>query len=148
MPPRKIKVETPGEPDAPDQSAPDQAATEQPQDPAPFAESLAADMRAGTAQFVSPAPAAGQPTEAQLKEALLQEQVAATADLVGSRQALDWSHLTQPALMQQAVKPDPDAKLPDANSIDPSQIPFRQSILTRQGWLLSTAPDPNDRRRY
>lgn len=135
---RKLKVETPGEPTAPDSAAPEQAsgtapaaAVQAPVVPAPSPEAIAA--------------AAGSPAaENQAKETQLVQQLETTKHLVGGEAALDWAHLTQPAAIELKTK-NADADLPNAADFDPFKIPFGQKVLTRQGWLLSTAPDPRTR---
>lgn len=37
--------------------------------------------------------------------------------------------------------------LVDASEVDPSQIPFGQQVMTRQGWVVSTAEDPKRQQR-
>src|SRR5262249_9546575 len=82
--------------------------------------------------------------ERAAKDAALMDRVEQTKDLVGSTQALDWSHLTQQASIELKTK-NADADLPNAADFDPYKIPFGGKVLTRQGWLLSTAPDPRAR---
>lgn len=142
---RKIKVETPGEPTAPESTAEQAAAS------APDAAALAAPAQTPIVAAPSPeevvAAAAGPPpptVEAQAKESALNAQLEKTKQLVGSGAALDWSHLTQPATIELKTK-NADAELPNAADFDPFNIPFGQRVLTRQGWLLSAAPDPRAR---
>lgn len=75
------------------------------------------------------------PSEDQARTHALEAQVEATKDLVGSDQALDWSHLTTPHLILQKINHNPDADLPHPDEIDWSKIKGDR-VLTRQGWLL------------
>ena len=40
-----------------------------------------------------------------------------------------------------------EAQLPPADSIDAAAIPYGGKILTAQGWVVSSQPDPIARRR-
>jgi hypothetical protein len=123
-------IEVPGEPAAPDQET---------NDPSTAADPPAADL---------PAPDAPQApaTPEQAKEQLLAQQVEATKGLVGSDKALDWSHLTMPAALAAKVNPNAtDESLPRSEDIDASKIPYGRSVLTREGWLMSSQPDPRVR---
>jgi hypothetical protein len=57
--------------------------------------------------------------------------MAATAKLVGSKDALDWSNLNSGLPAAQAT-PNPDAGLPDF--ADPKTI--SRSVLTKAGWVV------------
>jgi hypothetical protein len=136
---RKIKVETPGEPASPEAAA-DPAAPAVPAAAPPDVSALAPPPSPDAVVAAASSPAA----ENQAKEARLTEQLETTKQLVGAGAALDWSHLTQPSVIELKTK-NADADLPNAAEFDPFKIPFGQKILTRQGWLLSTAPDPRAR---
>ena len=74
-----------------------------------------------------------------VQEATLQRDLQATARLVGSSEALDWSQLNN-GLTPAAGRKDPDAGLPE--SADPETI--TAPVLTRSGWVLP-ANDPRAR---
>lgn len=60
---------------------------------------------------------------------------------------LDWSHLNgYQAMNADTPKDDPTANLPDMADVDPSTIPYARQVLTKQGWVVSTALDPNSAR--
>jgi len=123
---RNVKVETPGAPSAPDTDGTPQLPPETPV----------------SAAQVSASPEA---QEKAAKDAELAKQVEATRSLVGNTAALDWSHLNSPATLAPKLA-NAEADLPNDADVDPFKIPFGQKVLTRQGWVLSTVPDPRDRR--
>jgi hypothetical protein len=84
-------------------------------------------------------PAPDTPASVAAKEASLREQLEATAGLIGSPAALDWSHLNGASAVQAGYKPE-GPNLPDQLDVDPDTI--GEPVLTRQGWVLPT----NDRR--
>lgn len=146
---RTHKIEQPGEPEAaPAESTPEAATapaiddTSQPEAAAVSEVAVAESPAAAPA----PAPAAVAPAIANsvtadaAKTDELNRQVAATAHLVGSDKALDWSHLSNPARLIAVVgvnKPDgdPNAHLPSVESINWANVQG-DKILTKQGWLL------------
>ena len=121
---RNVKIETPGEATV---------------DQVPEAVEAVSDMSdANRAEVVLPQPQVEAENGASTKltpaqEATLQANLAATAQLVGSDQALDWSSLNGGVLLAEARK-DPDAGLPEY--ADPDQI--KVATLTRAGWVLPT----------
>lgn len=139
---RKITLETPGEPAAPESTA-EQGATAAPDAASASAPAQAPIGAAPSTEDVAAA-AGSAAVENQAKEAKLSADLEATKKLVGAAGALDWSHLTQPAVIELKTKNN-DADLPNAAEFDPYKIPFGQKVLTRQGWLLSTQPDPRVR---
>jgi hypothetical protein len=84
-------------------------------------------------------PANPEPVTDAEKKRELDRQVALVAkDLrEGSKGALDWSHLTNPAALQSQVNTyvDPDKDLPHPDDVDWSKVKG-DKILTKQGWLL------------
>lgn len=140
---RKIKLETPGEPAAPESTAEQGASAAPAAAPAAAAPAAASIGTAPSPDDIAAA-AGSAAVENQAKEAKLSADLEATKKLVGDSTALDWSHLTQPAAIELKTK-NADAELPNAADFDPFRIPFGQKILTRQGWLLSAAPDPRIR---
>lgn len=61
---------------------------------------------------------------------------------------VDWSHLNYSFDPKRELpKDDPTANLPAAESIDTSKIPYGRSVLTKSGWLVSTAPAPDSMRK-
>lgn len=150
---RNLTVETPGEiagamPPAPESPQPDSVLTGSGSTGA-----APAAVAAPSPDLAPEVPAVVQPDtadpEAQAraaKEAQLVQQLEQTKGLVGSSQALDWSHLTQPAAIELKTK-NADANLPNDSDFDPFKIPFGGKVLTRQGWLLSTQPDPRTQGR-
>lgn len=90
------------------------------------------------------APAARPPETAEslaAKDALLKQQVAATAKLVGSKGALNWDHLNSAAAVQPGYTPVVP-ELPDQADIDPDTL--KAPVLSKQGWVLPTN-DPRAR---
>lgn len=75
------------------------------------------------------------------KDAKLKEQVAATAGLVGSKDALNWDHLNSANAVQPGYKPE-GPSLPDQADVDPDTI--KGPVLSKQGWVLPTN-DPRAR---
>jgi len=59
---------------------------------------------------------------------------------------LDWSHLSgYQAMNAPTPKDDPTANLPNMADVDHAKIPYARQVLTKQGWVVSTALDPNAR---
>jgi hypothetical protein len=137
---RNVKVETPGTTASDDATPPTANA-------APAAIPDASTPDSAPEVPVAPAAASLSPEaqEKAAKDAALVKQLEQTKPLVGSSAALDWSHLTQPATIATKLS-NAEADLPNDADIDPFKIPFGQKVLTRQGWVLSTVPDPRDRR--
>jgi hypothetical protein len=134
---RKPNIETPGAPSSDDTTAQPTAATAT--DSAQSMTDLAPEVPIGAVASLSP-----EAQEKAAKDAALVQKLEETKGLVGSTEALDWSHLTQPATLAPKLA-NAEADLPNAADYDPFKIPFGQKVLTRQGWLLSTALDPRVR---
>lgn len=146
---RPLNVHVPGEPLADAAATVDTAVTPEVIPTAPPEQDLEVHEGAATA-----APAVMRPLpdpkviEDAKKDAQLAAEVAKTADLVGSDKALDWSHLTQPNIINAKINPNaPDDGLPFEHEVNPAKLPFGQKVLTKGGWVLSTAADPNPPRR-
>jgi hypothetical protein len=77
-----------------------------------------------------------------LKNAESERRVRETQHLVGSPEALDWGHLSNPARLLAVVganapDKDPEAHLPRVDQVDWSKVPKGEDkILTKSGWLL------------
>jgi hypothetical protein len=124
---RTVSIETPGEPPADPTSEPNSS-------------SATADVEGGagaptTSDASAPMPAddlkAMAPGMSSDQENKLKRDLELTKDLVGSPEALDWSHLTGAAAIA-ASKADPDAGLPA--TADPATID--RPVLTKGGWVL------------
>jgi hypothetical protein len=109
-------------------------------------EAAAVEAQAAVAEALAPQeapPVVMQPqqplTGDALKQAQLDQQVRDTKDLVGSSAALDWGHLTQQKILGAKVNPKLDDGLPYDYEINPATIPYGRSVLTKQGWVTSTA---------
>jgi hypothetical protein len=142
---RKLDVQTPGEtvqePEALDAVAAVGLATE----PSPEDSAAATPAPEGPVMQPLPPPSAPALTADAAKDQALARNVEATAHLIGSSDALDWSHLTSGALIEAKINPNkPD--LPHDWEIDPSRLPYGTSRLTHEGWVVSTAPEPKARR--
>lgn len=74
------------------------------------------------------------PQSVARKEATLKQQIAATASLVGSPDAIDWSGLTQADAAKGLLPVDEENKLPDQSAVDAETI--TEPVLTRQGWVV------------
>jgi hypothetical protein len=126
---RNTTIEVPGEP----ASDPTPAAAE-PSTSAPSQEDASPATAAPDVPEVTPNP---EPVTDAEKKRELDRQVRATAKLVGSSEALDWGHLTNPHDLAGKVNTyvDPDKDLPNVNDVDWSKVQGNK-ILTKQGWLL------------
>lgn len=95
----------------------------------------------GAAAAVPTPPPPDTPTSIAAKDESLRAQLVATAGLVGSPAALDWSHLNGAQAVQPGYKAQ-GPELPDQLDVDPDTI--KAPVLTKQGWVLPTK-DPRTR---
>lgn len=92
-------------------------------------------------QKIAREPAPDTPASVMAKNETLREQLANTANLIGSPAALNWDHLNGASAVQVGYKPvGPD--LPDQLDVDPETI--QVPVLSKQGWVLPTI-DPRAR---
>lgn len=125
---RNTRIETPGEPETPalEETANDTA-------DAPVSNSPQVNDQ------VAAAPANPEPVTDAEKKRELDRQIAIVAKGLkdGSKDALDWSQLTNHADLAGKVNTyvDPDKDLPNPDDVDWSKVKGDR-ILTKQGWLL------------
>lgn len=143
---RDVPIETPGDVATPVEAevvavAPaTEAATT---DAAPGAAAGDALPTDPTLAQLAAAPVVGTDLSPMQKEQILKAQLEVTAKLVGSSDALDWSHLNQGDAVKKDYSPIEEG-LPDQAEIDPDTI--KVPMLSKQGWVLPKN-DPRDGRR-